>query len=249
MIYSIEHLKQDLISAGISAGDTLLVHSSMKSIGSVESGAEGVFRALMDVITDDGLLIFPTLSYEAVSEQTPDFNEKTTPSCTGILPELFRKKKNVFRSLHPFHSLAAWGRAADAFVHGHERFETAFDMESPWGKLLDRNAKVFLIGVDLTAATFLHPVEQWSGVPVLSETPVLRYIVHASGEKTPRTIYWHTGAHSENYFRAESVLSESGALRKVRFGAAESLLMDCRKTYQVMKPILEKNPLFFAHHG
>lgn len=247
MIYTIDSLKNDLISAGISAGDTLLVHSSMKSIGDVENRADGVITALMEVITRDGLLVFPTLSDRYVTRQTPDFNVKTTPCWTGILPELFRKKENVFRSVHPFHSLSAWGRDAAEFTSGHERFETAFDRESPWGRLLDRNAKVLLIGVGLTSATFLHPVEQWCGVPILSETPELRYIVDDSGKRTPRTVYWHAGAHSENYFRAEPLLMEHGALKKIRFGGAESFLMDCRETFRIMKPVLEENPHFFAH--
>ena len=50
MIYSIEHLKQDLTGAGIVPGDTLLVHSSMKKIGNVENRAEGVISALMETL-------------------------------------------------------------------------------------------------------------------------------------------------------------------------------------------------------
>lgn len=246
MIYTVEHLKKDLTDAGIHAGNTLLVHSSMKSIGAVECRADGVLTALMEVITEDGLLVFPTLSDKFVTNQTPDFNIKNTPCWTGILPELFRQKENVYRSAHPFHSLAAWGRGAAEFVAGHDRFETAFDRESPWGRLLDRNAKILLIGVGLTSATFLHPVEQWSGVPVLSDKPELRYIVDDAGNRTPRTIYWHTGAHSENYFRAEPLLLKHGAIKKVRIGDAASILMNCRETYQILKPILEENPLFFA---
>lgn len=247
MIYSIEHLKCDLREAGIVPGDTLLVHSSMKSIGTVENLADGVLAALMETVSSDGLLLFPTLSYHCVTAENPEYNCKTTPVCTGILPELFRKKENVFRSAHPFHSLAAWGRGAEAFIAGHECFETAFDRKSPWGRLLDRNAKVLLIGVDLTSATFLHPIEQWAGVPILSKEPELRYIVDESGNRIPRTIYWHTGAHSENYFKAESLLLEQGAIKNVRFGDAESFLMDCRKTYDILKPLLQENPDFFAH--
>lgn len=246
-MFTAEDLKKDLRNAGILPGDVLLVHSSMKKIGNVEGRAEGVIDALAEYITDDGLLIFPTFSDRYVTDQSPDFNVKTSPAWTGILPELFRQRGDVLRSKHPFHSLTVRGKRAAEFVAGHENFDTAFDPASPWGRLLDLDAKVLLIGVGLTSATFLHPVEQWCGVPVLSKEPVLRYIVDDSGTRTPRTIHWHTGAHSEKYDRAESLLLESGAMKKCRFGAAESFLMNCRKTLQVMTPVLKENPDFFKN--
>ena len=43
-----ESLTDDLIRAGIQPSDTLLVHSSMKSIGAVDGGADTVLDALMD---------------------------------------------------------------------------------------------------------------------------------------------------------------------------------------------------------
>ena len=246
--YSVEDLKNDLSSAGIVAGDTVLIHSSMKKIGNVENRADGVFSSLMQTVTKKGLLLFPTFSDKFVTDAEPDFNVKTSPAWTGILPELFRQRDDVIRSVHPFHSLTAWGDDAADFTAGHERFETAFDPQSPWGRLLERNGKVLLLGVDLTSATFLHPVEQWCNVPILSKEPVLRYIVDENGNKTPRTIYWHAGAHSENYFRAEEILLKQGAMKPFRFGGADSFVMDCRKTLEVMTPVLKQNPDFFAHY-
>ncbi len=248
-VHTVESLRRDLLAAGIVAGDTLLVHSSMKSLGSVDGGALGVIQALKNVVTENGLLIFPSFSYASVTEQHPDFDVVSTPACTGILPELFRREEGVRRSLHPFHSLAVWGRDAEAFIAGHERFDTAFNRQSPWGRMLERNAKTLLIGVGLTTATFLHAVEEWSGVPVLSEEPVVRYIIDSYGRRTVRTIRWHTGAHSENFFRAEPILLDYGALGKCRVGDAGCMVLDCRKTLECMEPVLRQNPDFFAHEN
>lgn len=246
-IHTIESLQRELTAAGIKPGDTLLVHSSMKSLGNVENRASGVFQALKNTITEDGLLIFPAFSYSSVTESNPDFDPEKTPACTGILPELFRQEKDVKRSLHPFHSLAVLGKEAETFIAGHECFDTAFNRQSPWGKMLERKAKSLLIGVDLTTATFLHAIEEWCDVPILSKEPVIRYILDKNGNRTLRTIHWHTGAHSENFFRAESVLLEYGALTKCRIGDADCMLMDCCKTLECMEPILHRNPDFFAH--
>ena len=245
-IHTNHSLSNDLSHAGIVEGDTLLVHSSMKKIGKTEDGADGVIHALQQTLTNNGLLIFPAFSYISVTDLTPDFNVRTTPSCTGIISELFRHYPDVERSIHPFHSLTAWGGDSKSFTAGHEMFETSFDRNSPWGRLLERNAKVLLAGVDLTSATFLHAVEQWSGVPVLSREPVIRYIVNGNTRKEMK-IFWHTGAHSENYMRAESLLLESGAMKKIKFGSAESYLLDCQKTWQLLQGVLQKNPDFFAY--
>ena len=246
-IHTVESLQLDLQAAGIIPGDSLLVHSSMKSLGNVVGGALSVIQALKNAVTENGLLIFPAFSYIYVTEEHPDFDVVNTPACTGILPELFRHEDGVVRSLHPFHSLAVWGKDAEAFVAGHERFDTAFNRLSPWGRMLERKAKTLLIGVGLTTATFLHAVEEWSDVPVLSKEPVIRYIIDRNGNRTLRTVRWHTGAHSENFFRAEQILMDYGALEKCRIGDAECMILDCCKTLDCMEPVLRQNPDFFAH--
>ena len=246
-IHTVESLQADLAAAGIVPGDTLLVHSSMKSLGQVAGGVQSVFQALKNAVTEKGLLIFPSFSYPDVTESNPDFDVAKTPARIGILPELFRQEKGVRRSLHPFHSLAVWGNDAGSFIAGHECFDTSFNRRSPWGKMPDRKAKVLLIGVDLTKATFLHAVEEWSGVPVLSEEPVIRYIIDWNGNRTLRTVRWHTGAHSENYNRAEQMLTECGALKKCRIGDAQCLMMDCCGTLKCLEPVLRRDPGFFAH--
>ena len=104
-----------------------------------------------------------------------------------------------------------------------------------------------MIGVKLDTCTFLHAVEEWCGVPVLSKEPVRRYIFNA-GCRVMLDIYWHTGAHSENFPRAEELLLQAGALTRCRFGNAESLLMDSRKTLNTLEKVLQENSLFFAHN-
>ena len=62
-MYTKESLTEDLKRAGILPSDTLLVHSSMKSIGAVDGGADTVLDVLMAYFQDSGLLVFPTLTH------------------------------------------------------------------------------------------------------------------------------------------------------------------------------------------
>ena len=67
-------LKKDLEKLGIKPSDTLLIHSSMKAIGPVDGGADAVLDMLMDYFRDEGLLVFPTLSYGEINAAHPIFD-------------------------------------------------------------------------------------------------------------------------------------------------------------------------------
>lgn len=48
MAYTKADLKHDLAVMGLTGNETILIHSSMKSIGTVEGGADTVLDALME---------------------------------------------------------------------------------------------------------------------------------------------------------------------------------------------------------
>ena len=60
---SFYRLVKDLRALGVQEGDTLMVHSSLKSMENVEGGAETVIAALLCVIGEEGTLMLPALSY------------------------------------------------------------------------------------------------------------------------------------------------------------------------------------------
>ena len=111
-MYTKDDLMRGLKEMNIDPRGTLLVHSSMKAIGPVEGGADAVLDALSEYMKD-GLLVLPTHTWATVKDERNVFDVLREPSCVGILPELFRKRPGVVRSLHPTHSVAALGREAD----------------------------------------------------------------------------------------------------------------------------------------
>ena len=54
---SVETLKQQLHTLGIQAGDSIMVHSSIKSMGWIAGGAKAVIDALMETITPEGTIV------------------------------------------------------------------------------------------------------------------------------------------------------------------------------------------------
>ena len=55
-----ESLAYDLRALGVTSGMTVIVHSSLSSLGWVYGGPVAVVQALMDVVTDSGTIVMPT---------------------------------------------------------------------------------------------------------------------------------------------------------------------------------------------
>ena len=165
-------LASDLGELGIRSGDLVFVHSSFKSLGNVEGGAESVVGACEDAIGEDGLLLMPSFNLVGGRDERADrWDVDTTPSSVGWLTEFFRQMAGTVRSDHYSHSTAVRGRGAESLVADHR---SQRGMASPWDRLpwgrtygegspmikaYERDGKILMIGVDHTTSTYCHVVE------------------------------------------------------------------------------------------
>ena len=158
-----KQLVADLTALGLASGDTVLFHSSLKSIGWVEPGPEAVVEAFLDVVGPEGTIAVPTL-VPALRGIRPLFDVDRSPSEMGRLTEAVRTWPGARRSNHPTHSLAALGRRAEELTGAHGRGggpntpwgPKALGFDSPWDRLRAWDAWVLLIGVDFSRCTLLH---------------------------------------------------------------------------------------------
>ncbi|MEZ5199000.1 MAG: AAC(3) family N-acetyltransferase [Bacteroidales bacterium] len=138
------------------------MNSSLSSMGSVKGGPETFIEALKEYITSKGLIVmstYPHINMYNYLENYEIFDVKKTPSKNGSITEIFRKGHDVIRSLHPTHSLAAWGKDAKYFMEGHEISQSPYDEFSPYKKLLDINVKMLLIGVNFNHAVMIRVID------------------------------------------------------------------------------------------
>ncbi|WP_214626979.1 AAC(3) family N-acetyltransferase [Paenibacillus agaridevorans] len=245
-----ESLQMQLEQLGIDAAGTLLVHSSMKSLGQVDGGADTVLDVLSDYMKD-GLLVLPTHTWSHINAENPRFYVEESPVCVGILPELFRKRPGVARSWHPTHSVAALGRDALAFTNSDHHFDTPCARGSSWGKLLDRKATIMLVGVDLKRNTFIHGVEEWVDIPGrLTDDHQMLYTVLADGTEIPVPSRRHCGlSWSEHFWKVDEVLERKGAMYKGRLGDAVVRVCDAALVAEVITDMLKDNPDLFADNN
>lgn len=161
-----QDIKTSLENLGIKSGDTVIVHSSMKSMGHVVGGPDAVIDAFLEVLGEKGTLVMPTLSQKNWATVYEDWH-LDRPSDVGLLTEVFRKREGAYRSDQATHSVAAMGYKAQELTKEHTAYgpivcpfgEYAFCKSSPWQKLYDMNAKIVFLGVTAEANTMKHLAE------------------------------------------------------------------------------------------
>lgn len=248
-MHNYNSLIKDIENMGIKRNDTLLIHSSMKSIGEVDGRANTVLDAFIDYLSEDGLLIFPTHTWAFMGSDTDTYDPAETPSCVGILTNLFMKRPNVFRSLNPTHSIAAIGKDAEEFVKGEENFFTPLARGGCWYRLMERGAKIMFLGCPLSRNTFIHGVEEWCGIENrLTKDPANYKIKLADGQTIEHPTYRHEAPVSDvsqNYKKMEPVFLRDGAAYEGKFGDARCVICDAEKVCEITSQYLKKNPDIF----
>ena len=241
-MYTKQDLVVDLKNMGLQPTEAIMVHSSMKAIGPVEGGADTVVDAFMEYFKE-GLFMTPTHTWAQMSAEYSLFDPKEEPACVGIIPNIFRKREGVIRSLHPTHSIAAYGPQAAEYVKGEENIITPGQPGGCWSRLFDVHAKILLVGCTHARNTFIHAVEELLDVPErLTEKPVDFQIKMPDGNIKEVAVYRHynrfTPHISEEYDKLAEAYYELGAAKKVKFGDADCILCDAVKIYEVTKKVL-----------
>ena len=163
--------KKDIVDClelmDIKKGDTLLLHSSLTSIGGVEGGADAVIDAFLEAIGKEGTLVMSTLT-----GWSKPFDAESSPSAVGYLSERFRLREGVLRSLHPVHSVAAYGKNAEYITKDHDKAQTGCGEGTPYLKIAELGGKALLLGVDMDRNTTMHSMEEAINALYLHETVI-----------------------------------------------------------------------------
>ncbi len=244
--YSI--LKSDLHAIGIREGDSIIIHSSYKSMGGLDGGIKTLIDAILSVIGDSGTLIAPTLTFRDVSVEHPVFDYLNTPSCVGAVSEYVRLMDGAVRSIHPTHSCAVIGKDTDYFVRDHELDRTPVGKNSPFYKLREVGGKVLMLGCGVGCNTSMHGVEEYFGTPyVLPKTPS-PYTIILPNEMYTIDFYRHhirQNGYEQRYDRLKGVMAREYFTPGVIHGA-ESYLIDAKEMWRVGLECLSRDPYFFV---
>lgn len=163
-LYSV---RDALCTLGVTDGDILLFHSSLKSFGYIEGGADAVIDGALLAVGDRGTLAAPTLVQRDFANAYKNWDKNRTPSDVGRITEVFRKRPEALRSDQATHSVAAIGPMAKFLTEGHTAYgprpsiygDYAFAESSPWQKMYDLGGKVVFMGATIESNTYRHFIE------------------------------------------------------------------------------------------
>ena len=239
----IKQITDDLYKIGVNPDDTLMVHSSLKSLGWVEGGADTVIKAFMSYLKE-GTLLMPALSYNLKKTANSRFSVLHTPGCVGTIPEAFRNYPDVIRSVHPTHSVCAYGKHAAEITARHYLDRTPVGENSPFRQLIKYNGKILMLGCGLEPNTFMHGVEEAVGTPyVLSSEPTVFLIEYADGNTEEASHITHNFKDVlQRYDRVEGILP----IKRGKILNADSYLMDAAVLWDAAAKKIETEACFFV---
>ena len=248
-MYSKLNLKSFLYELGVDPKSALMVHLSYKAIGDVDGRGDAVLDALMEYM-QPGLLVLPGHTWSNVGSQNPVMDVLYTPTCVGVLTELFRKRPGVLRSLHPTHSLAAFGAEAENLLTGEENIQTPCGAGGAYYRLWERDAQILLIGVNFNCNTFVHGIEEWDGAfGTISPDKTDMYVINYEGKRLYTPQYRHCAPlGSETFCKLEAPAVQRNILKMGRFGDATARFIHAKALRAMTAELLSGDPRYLYRY-
>ena len=241
-----EDFVSQLGSLGLSRGDIVLMHSSMKALGTKKTSLE-FLEDIIAVLGPEGTLLLPALSYEYVTSENPYFSVSDTEPCIGLLPRTFFHMEGVIRSVHPTHSVCAYGKRAAELCARHYLDETPVGPNSPFMKLRECGGKILFIGDTVKCCTFMHGLEEIAKAPYCLKKERNHYIIKdALGNITKRDLFGHDFEGWAQEYQKIKDLLEYPEIRTGKVGEADCFLFDAAALANRALEKFRENPLYFV---
>ena len=176
-------LTGDLRNLGVRAGDLVMVHASLRAVGPVDGGADGVIDAILAAVGPHGTMLM-TMG----ADDAEPFDAQATPvdPDVGTLAEVFRQRPETVVSDHPEGRMGAAGRLAETLT-ADVPWDDYYGPGSPLERFVDHLGRVLRLGADLDTVTLLHYAEYLVDLP--AKRRVRREVVLAGdGEPEPGAV-------------------------------------------------------------
>ena len=198
----------------------------------------GVIEALRLAIGNEGTMVMPTMTG---SRKTEAFDPAVTPTRhMGIVAATFWRMPGVLRSTHPTSSFAAMGPAA-AGITAPQPAEPVHGLDSPIGRVYERDGQVLLLGVDHTANTTIHLAEALAEVPYSIE----KWCTALVDGRPVRLAFRETDHCCRNFAKAGEWLAERGLQSVGLVGSGTATRVQARDVVSVALERLAQNSTVF----
>lgn len=238
-----EDLVEGLRRTNIKRGDTIMVHTSYKSLGGVVGGAETVIDALLKLVGDKGSVLFSTFNFQSWTE-SHYFDIKETPSKMGMITEMARLRPEARRTPHPIYSFAALGARAQEFAECDDR--EAYGPRSVFARFHELNGKILSIGLDFNNTFSIHHYVEYNVGCDYRRTKDFSGI-YVGADRKPRLETYSMYVRKDDRVKtmitpAMNELLEKGFIREFEVGLAKVHTADAQTFFEEMAKVVRQNP-------
>ena len=258
------HARSELAAAfralGVTPGDVVMLHASIRAVGPVAGGPDEIHLALSDALGPEGTLVMYAGCPEYVDEiglghlsaeverelleKLPAFDPATARASrdNGALVELLRSWPGTLFNRHPTRFVARGAASAELLADGP--WDYAYGHGSVLERFLEQDGKILLLGSDHDNATFLHYAEHVVDIPdrivVRFQVPVMENGVRVWRRMAEFDTSERAHPHWPDRFFSrlvDSYLAASGN-EGGRVGNAPSVLLPARGLLEHSLPIM-----------
>lgn len=245
-----DDLLQGFDKTGVKTGDLVMLHSSYKSFGGVEGGADTVIDALLELVLPTGAVFFPTYGVAAWCGNHY-WHISETPSEMGAITERARQRHGT-RTRHPIHSWKILGAWRPEFQFENRE---SYGTDGPLGLFHRENGLIISAGVPWNdTITFVHYVEEHAGAPWRRIKEFSGVYVDDWGAPSLRTYRMSVRRTLDTITHVaplyDEVLVPDGVVKQTQVGASEVSYFRAQEYFDAVAPLVETRPdLFYYEKG
>lgn len=254
--YGETELLATLRKVGVKPCDALMLHSAFNSSHGFRGSIEQLTNVFIDAVGPEGHLLMVSLPYRTSSHayvsKAKVFDVRKTPSMMGMVSEMFRRRPDVVRSLHPTHPVLVRGNKAEWFVDAHPDCRYPCGPDSPFDRLASVDGVVVFFNVPFAMYTFFHYLEHL----VSPQLPFHLYtqeafevpVVDRTGQHRIVTthVFSPDAIRRRRFDVFEAALRKRGLIRTARLGDSRIESVRVRDTIACVTDMASRGEFFYV---
>jgi len=246
---SLKELSQLITGLKIPPSSTVMIHSSLLKFGIIENGVEGFFQCIIESLAGEPTIVMPAFSFSYFDNRYWDV--KKTKSEMGALSEYFRKLNGALRTIHPFHSIVAYGKYVKEFKGCNSL--SSFGKNSPFEKLVELNAYNLSLGTEfIGGGTFFHHTEEVCRVPYRHYKEFPGSVYNEEGKMVNKIYKMYVRNITDNYEYVNNWdkvfidLSKKNCFHIKYLNIAKIIFSSIRNAHGIFKEFIDEDPYYAA---
>lgn len=225
--------------AGVREGMCLEVHSSLRSFGFVDGGADAVIDSLMACVTEQGSIFMPSLCLSpelpltegdkklGITTKIKILPEDAPRTAMGIIPDTFRRREGVVTGSGVIRT-SGWG------LHGDQAAIGGLDYP------IANGGKALLLGVDIYKLTAMHYVEYLLPPEIRDRFAPTE---EAGREYPPDQWLIECGEFPvKPWYTIQNLARQKGVIQEGTIGKCHYMFFDIWDVVGLYKEMLERDP-------